>query len=60
MTNAMSAVAMLAFSGESKYRKLAEEAISHYDYSKFHLGEIIYASVAYSALKTYVKAMPEK
>ena len=54
MTNPMSAVSMLAFSGEAKYRKIIEDAISHYDYSKFHLGEIIYASIAYSALKTYV------
>ena len=55
MTNPMSAAAMLAFSGDPKYRETVEKVISHYDYSKFHLGEIIYASVAYSAMETYIK-----
>ncbi len=54
MTNPMSAAAMLAYSGDAKYRQTIESAISHYDYSKFHIGEIIYASVAHSALKTYI------
>ena len=46
---------LLGIFAAAKYRETVEKVISHYDYSKFHLGEIIYASVAYSAMETYIK-----
>ncbi len=50
MTNPLAAAAILTLSGDTTYRKIVEQTICHYDYSKLNLSEFFFAEVAYYSL----------
>lgn len=55
MTNPLAAAAIVALAGDDAHRKVVEDVIRHYDYSKLHLSEFFFAEVAYYALSTKMK-----
>lgn len=50
MRNPLAAAAIIALAGDGTHRSAVESAIRHYDYSKLHMSEFIFAECAYYAL----------
>ena len=50
MKNPLAAAAIVALDGEGTGREAIESAIRHYDYSKLHMAEMLFAECAYYAL----------
>jgi hypothetical protein len=50
MKNPLAAAAIVALDGEGTGREAIESAIRHFDYSKLHMAEMLFAECAYYAL----------
>ena len=50
MRNPLAAASIVAFAGDETGRELIEGAIRHYDYSKIHMSEFLFAECAFYGL----------